>query len=328
MIKKKKFSRGRCFMFTINNPTMDDKNLLRGYLKKLPDKIRFIVFQTESGKEDGTPHIQGYCELKTRAKIGTATKLVGGRAHVERRYASQAQAIAYCTKKDTRVNGIAGENGIKARSKKDSIQELVKNMDKMDVDELRDEFPTTFLMNKNKILTNILDKKGVRNWQPEIEIYVGDTGTGKSYTAHKLHPNAYVTTWPTGGRWWWPNYYGQETVIMDEFRHQIKYDTMLQLMDRYDFTIEYKGGNSNFVSKKIVITTNIDPKNWYPGLDKETKEPLRRRIEEYAKIYDFKKGQKFPNFLRKKRKTKFKFETKELDFSVKGPKSHWDYSNQ
>ena len=92
-----------------------------------------------------------------------------------------------------------------------------------------------------------------------------------------------------GGRWWWSKYEGEETVILDEFRHQIKYDAMLKIMDRYPMWTEYKGGTREFTSKKIVITTNIEPMDWYPGKDAEGFSMLRRRILEFAEIWEFRR---------------------------------------
>ncbi len=51
--------------------------------------------------------------------------------------------------------------------------------------------------------------------------------------------------------------------------------------------VEYKGGNREFNSKKLVITTNIEPMNWYPGKDEEGFSMLKRRLDNFAKIYDF-----------------------------------------
>ncbi len=74
-------------------------------------------------------------------------------------------------------------------------------------------------------------------------------------------------------------------MVLDEFRHQIKMDDMLMLLDRYPYKIQYKGGFTTFRSKTIVITTNISPENWYPGVRDVTM--LRRRLTEFCKLYEF-----------------------------------------
>ena len=62
---------------------------------------------------------------------------------------------------------------------------------------------------------------------------------------------------------------------------------MLTFLDRHEMHLENKGGNLKFNSHNIIITTNIDPRDWYPHVLVETKAPLARRIKEFAQIWDF-----------------------------------------
>ena len=81
------------------------------------------------------------------------------------------------------------------------------------------------------------DQGGVR-FPPEVIIYYGKTGTGKSASALQEWPNAYWVPWPKKGGWWWPFYSGEDTIILDEWRHQVSYDEILRLLDRYPFTVQ------------------------------------------------------------------------------------------
>lgn len=84
------------WMFTINNPEeSEDPKAWKG--------VDYLVYQLEQGA-DGTPHYQGYVELSKKGRI-SALKKLNPRAHWDRRNGTQAQAIAYCTKDDTRVEG-------------------------------------------------------------------------------------------------------------------------------------------------------------------------------------------------------------------------------
>lgn len=85
------------YCFTLNNP--------RGDIQ-LHDSVGYMVYQHEIG-ENGTLHYQGYLEFKDRTRI-TGIKKLGypyDAMHLEVRKGTQAQAIAYCTKEDTRVAG-------------------------------------------------------------------------------------------------------------------------------------------------------------------------------------------------------------------------------
>ena len=183
-----------------------------------------------------------------------------------------------------------------------------------------EDYPVSYVRNRDGIFDYHLAQMGHREWAMEVDIFVGPTGSGKSFTADSENPDAYGVPWPTGGRWWWPGYAGQHCVIMDEFRHQIKMDRMLRLLDRYGMVCEAKCRNFQFVSHKIVITTNIDPRDWYPGVRMDRKDPLARRIREYCTIYDFAPGMVFGQFVKVARTERFEFRAHgELDLDGDAP---------
>lgn len=91
---------GRNWMFTINNPTDEDDPKLWG--------APYVVYQKEQGKGDGdtpgTVHYQGYVELEKVQRLSYLKKL-NPRAHWDRRNGTQAEAVNYVTKNDTRIDG-------------------------------------------------------------------------------------------------------------------------------------------------------------------------------------------------------------------------------
>lgn len=279
--------RFRNFLFTINNPSPSEDSALQDLE---PTYIKYIIYQREIG-ENGTHHIQGYAELVKQTALSTIQKLeVRGvapfaHAHLEHRRGTQQQAIQYCCKLDTRMEGTEPiECGTPSRggARADFVESMMKGTSKK---ELQRDYPMQYLQNANKIDKFRETIIQPRNHKMNVVIYVGPTGTYKSFCASQLYPEAYHGVWPTGNRWWWPNYDGEKEVILDEFRHQVKYDTMLKLLDRYPWKIEFKGGNREFNSSTLVITTNIHPKDWYPKV--RDRAPLIRRINEYAKIWLF-----------------------------------------
>lgn len=70
----------------------------------------------------------------------------------------------------------------------------------------------------------------------------------------------------------------QEHVVLDEFRGAIDISHLLRWFDRYPVIVEVKGSAVVLKAKKIWITSNISPDDWYPDLDAETKAALRRRL--------------------------------------------------
>lgn len=319
-VKIRSGMRCRSCCWTLWDPSDEDKTAFKDWEKKdgLPKEINYSCGQLEQGEESGAKvHIQGYSEFTKKMSLIAIKKvhLKKRELHVERRRGNQTQAIEYTKKEDTRVTGKDAwsfEAGEPKRQgvHKDNIKDCVQQIDEgMSMDDLEESFPVQMTLYKNKLIDRYIEKKGQRMLKPSknnVHIFVGPSGTGKSTTAWRKWPNAYKGVWPTGGRWWWPNYRGQHHIIFDEYRGNISYQQMLALFDIHPMSIEYKGGNTQNVSKHIVVTTVRDPKTWYPGV--EDKSELERRINENCTIIDFDVKNKYPTFKRKTRTGKFVFD--------------------
>lgn len=89
-------------MFTINFGDGEVTTLLP---EEFPDWITYAVWQLEVG-EEGTPHYQGYLECSGKRSYAQLHAVPGFEGcHLEARRGTQGQAISYCTKADTRVDG-------------------------------------------------------------------------------------------------------------------------------------------------------------------------------------------------------------------------------
>lgn len=88
-------------MFTLNNPEMDEEELM-ALFKRVGVKV--LVFQLEKGEETGTLHYQGYVSFNVVKRL-TAVKKILPRAHWEPRIGTPKQCINYCTKEETRYGG-------------------------------------------------------------------------------------------------------------------------------------------------------------------------------------------------------------------------------
>jgi len=107
-------------------------------------------------------------------------------------------------------------------------------------------------------------------------VYWGSTGTGKSRTAWG---EAGFSAYPKNPRTkFWDGYRGQENVVIDEFRGIIDIALLLIWCDRYPVIVENKGSSTCLQAKKIWITSNLHPRDWYPGVDALTLGALLRRL--------------------------------------------------
>jgi hypothetical protein len=122
-------------------------------------------------------------------------------------------------------------------------------------------------------------------------VYWGPTGSGKSKHAFELWPDAYpisMSNLSSSGSSWFDGYDGQETVIVEDFNGFFRLNLFLNLIDRYPFQVQTKGGFCHFVAKIVIFTSNTDPAHWY----KEAREKhpnieaaFQRRLIEYMDVF-------------------------------------------
>lgn len=72
-----------------------------------------MVYQTEKAPETGKLHVQGYMEINKSLRMGAIKKWDQmGTAHLEKRHGTPEEAIAYCTKEESRLEeGVRFEFG-------------------------------------------------------------------------------------------------------------------------------------------------------------------------------------------------------------------------
>lgn len=155
-----------------------------------------------------------------------------------------------------------------------------------------DETPKVFVMYHKGLQAalSLLAKRRTPDIAPKIEIYWGDSGTGKTKKAVTDNPNAYILTKPNGNNCiWFDGYEGQDTIIFDEFYGWVQYDLLLRILDRYPLKLQVKGGFVECSATKFIFTSNKQWTDWYPNI--EDKSALERRIKEFGHVTHFAKLQ-------------------------------------
>lgn len=95
----------------------------------------------------------------------------------------------------------------------------------------------------------------------------GETGVGKSHVAFEnFDPEVdYVLNLDDNG--WWEGYTGQHRVILNDFRGQLTYSTMLQLVDKWPHSVKRRNrAPMPFVSKEVIVTSSLPPEGIYKNL--------------------------------------------------------------
>lgn len=265
----------RGWVFTINNPSSND--LPRDWT----DRVAFCAWQLECGSS-GTRHLQGYCLFNRSRKLAFCKQL-SPTAHWEPRRGSHKQALAYATKSDTRVEGPWQYGEPPHQGKRNDLHAVQEAIEAGADDRtlFEDHFPTMVKFHKGiKEYRRLLTRP--RDFKTEVFVLWGPTGTGKSAHARSECPDAFWVDPPNvrQGAVWWCGYSGQADVVIDEFYGWLPWSLLLRLLDRYPVTLQSKGGSVPFVARRVYITSNRHPSQWYAyGPDAMQYATLRRRLE-------------------------------------------------
>ena len=298
----KKPQQARCWMLTCNmteDPTDAESRIRLNRFNagaQVPP-CTFCVFQPEIAPETGRYHLQGYAEFEKAVSLAFVKKHFGSTVHAEIRAGTQEQAIAYCTKDESRVpdgeikrfgepmrvNAKGGTQGAR-QDWEDAWKRLKTGEREADVLDVHPHMLPAcralshargFALNRMK-----------REWKTKVIVLYGDAGTGKSSTAVKLaerYGEYHRVT--IQNNVWFDGYdpMKHQTLILDEFTgSKMKLTFLNELMDRFPMTVETKGGSLPFLCRQIVITSNFEPSKWYDFQNQEKRlsfPALDRRID-------------------------------------------------
>lgn len=289
-------------MSKIRHACITINNYEKDWIPELLEKNhQYIVIGKEVG-EQGTPHLQIYVEFKNSRSFKAVHKEFH-KGHIESRKGTAKQAADYCKKgkqpkPEWEKDGCDGENfGLEADFQEDGIcskqgvrtdiNEVVESIidGETTVDEIVLANPGSYARYGRTLdrAEDIIQRKKWRTWTTKAVWYWGPTGVGKSHFAFENYDpeKYYVKSVNQKEADWWDGYTGQETVIINEFRGQITYAELLDLMDKWPKKVSRRCREPMpFLAKDIIITSCSPPEEVYCNLAaKDSLAQLYRRCE-------------------------------------------------
>ena len=259
-------------MWTLNNPTEEHIPA-----NVWPD-VEYAIWQHEKG-ENGTEHIQGYVVFVGKKRLQWVRNNCDEQAHWEPRNGTHEQAKAYCSKEESRLDGPWTWGSDASVPKKSGertdlntvYDKLSAGVSEYEIMRDRELFPCWARYYRAFERFELLSQPK-RDWITFTQVYWGVSGCGKTRRAHyeaslkedgTVGEPYYVLRKPQSNAVYWDGYRGEKHIIIDEFYGWIPRTMMQVICDRYPAIIDTKGGARNFVAKKIWITSNEPPEQWW-----------------------------------------------------------------
>lgn len=268
------------------------KELLHDY----PNRFNFAIRSpVEKCPTTGKLHHHWYLEMKDQLTMKQLKEIFNDQTiHVERRKGTQQQAITYCTKdyysEDRRqykrdYTSLANSEELRAgvpkaqgrRSDWVMIHDEIKKGTPASV--IFDMFPEKSVVFRSHIYKACSDQRrrtfAGKDRNTTTHVVYGDAGTGKDYDVYAKYgaENVYELCRDENGAVWWDGYEGQDVVLISDFKWWLTRDRLLNICGDRMIRVNCKGYCEWLTASTIVITSNYDPRTWYP--DKETNVPWK-----------------------------------------------------
>jgi len=270
----------RHFAFTCNNYTAKSIDCIRK--ARISLEFSYLIYGKEIG-DIGTPHLQGYVQLKKRKYFKSVVGALPG-FHITICKGNSQENIDYC-KKDNKTFelGIARSVGGKVKQKED-WQELCELAMSGEHDKIMESNPGKFVKYYRTWKNIGVDYNKAKPNPDRLCLWIyGAPGTGKSLMAHSLWPEAY---WKNANKWW-DGYAGEETVILDDLGTCHLYEYLKRWADKYPVLGEIKGSSIGLTYNTLVVTSNFNIKELGSSIELVTVAAVQRRFLQVLVVRPF-----------------------------------------
>lgn len=289
-------SRSRDFLLTVPRQSAPSASALQQIFTEI--SVLSAVFQLEKGEKTDYEHWQIFLRFKNQKRFSTLksqlTKNGLKTAHIESRKGTVEQAIKYCSKAETRLDGpyFFGDK-IDTDTKKGERTDLQKLRDKvliegLSFDEILMEDETGSAARYVQYLRSLIrarDKRKTASFRRLSVMYLyGPAGVGKSRWAleNNVDKSVYRVSDYSHP---FDAYDGEDVLILDEFDGSMSLTLLLNILDGYSMELPARYENKYARYTSVVIISNRRLGDLYTYLIEDSPERLRalyRRIDRYA----------------------------------------------
>jgi hypothetical protein len=295
-------TQSRKWLITINNPI--DKGFTHEKIKEELIKFKSLIYWCMSDEigQEGTFHTHFYIQAPGGIRFGKLKKHFNG-GHFDVANGTAAENRDYVFKEGKWLNDKKGETNIRdshedmgtevpverqgARNDLADLYDMIKQ--DMSTYEIIDNAPD-FLFRVNDIerVRQVIRQEKYKNTLRFLDVtYIyGKTGTGK--TRGVMEKYDYDVYRITDYHHPFDNYSGQEAIIFEEFRSDLKIQDMLNYLDIYPLDLPCRYNNKKACYTKVFIITNIMLEEQYPNVQKEFPETWNAFLRRIKKVEVFK----------------------------------------
>lgn len=275
-------SKSRGWVFTVNHYTDDDRAKV---LALEPPSSMAVCAELEVG-DSGTPHIQGAVYFKNPRTLTGVRRLIP-RAHWEPMRGSWQQASEYCRKGDASDRLVDAGEGPRQGQRSDLVAFKDAIKAGKPVIDILDEFPVEcikYWRSMQQIRDEVMFSKNLRRtWMTKGLWLHGPTATGKSHRAFEGFDPSHTYVHNVTDKGWWDGYdpEAHHTVILNDFRGELTYQQMLNLVDKWPYSVSSRSVRPRpFLARKVIVTSSNPPElTFIKRADEDSIEQLKRRFK-------------------------------------------------
>ena len=324
MGKENTSRQSRKFLITVNNPekyNITHQSIVKGL--SAISSCRYICASDEIGLKESTYHTHCFVIYDNPKKVSTIKNVIP-EAHIDVSKGSITQNRDYVfktgkwegsDKEDTRIEGKQTEWGdIPQCDMPSGLSEIMANIDNFinkDGMTPREIFALSaiYIKYKSVIMDTYFEKRYAETPNArdvKVVYHIGSTGTGKSYTALALKEEygddmVYIATdYANSGTATFDEYYGEPLIFLDEFKSNLPYYLLLQILDKYKINIHCRYSNKYALWNEVHISSIFPIEELYKGMvesgerSRDSIAQLQRRITEF--VYHYKIGDDFRTY--------------------------------